>query len=77
MATTPPSRQATSSSWTASVPGLERHVPITAIQGDAARLGWDITSGTALRADDQTNDRTADHIGGSARVLPDLLHHSA
>jgi putative ABC transport system permease protein len=45
MATTPPSRQATSSSWDASVPGVGQHVPITAFRGDAARLGWDFTGG--------------------------------
>jgi putative ABC transport system permease protein len=47
MATTPtlPSGQATSHSWAASVPGVGQHVPITAFQGNAARLGWDITSG--------------------------------
>jgi putative ABC transport system permease protein len=47
MATTPtlPSGQATSDSWAASVPGVGQRVPITAFQGNAARLGWDITSG--------------------------------
>lgn len=47
MATTlpPAMRHATSSSWDASVPGIGRHVPITAFQGNAAGLGWDLTSG--------------------------------
>jgi putative ABC transport system permease protein len=45
MATPPPSSGASSHSWAASVPGLGQHVPITAFQGDAARLGWDLTSG--------------------------------
>ena len=46
-ATTPtlPSGQATLHSWAASVPGTGQHVPISAFQGNAAGLGWDITSG--------------------------------
>jgi len=47
MATTLPRpfRQATSSPWDASVPGVGQHVPITAFQGDATALGWDLLSG--------------------------------
>jgi putative ABC transport system permease protein len=48
MATTPlppPGRRTASHSWDASVPGMGQHVPITAFQGDAARLGWDLTGG--------------------------------
>jgi putative ABC transport system permease protein len=65
MATTPPAplRQATSSSsssWDASVAGgVGQHVPITAIQGDAARLGWDITSGTWYHGSGQVVGNTA------------------
>ncbi len=48
MATPPPRparRTSRNPSWYASVPGVGPHVPITVIQGDASRLGWDLTSG--------------------------------
>jgi putative ABC transport system permease protein len=53
-ATTPPQGLATPSSgrgpvtrgWSASVPGVGQHVPITAFQGNAAGLGLDMISGT-------------------------------
>jgi putative ABC transport system permease protein len=48
MAATPPRparRTSRNPSWYASVPGVGPHVPITVIQGDASRLGWDLTSG--------------------------------
>jgi hypothetical protein len=44
-ATTPPSLRPDPRAWAASVPGVGRHLPITAFQGNAARLGWEFTSG--------------------------------
>ncbi len=44
-ATTPPSLRPNPRAWAASVPGAGRHLPITAFQGNAARLGWEFTSG--------------------------------
>ena len=44
-ATTPPSLRPNPRAWAASVPGVGRHLPITAFQGNAARLGWEFTSG--------------------------------
>jgi putative ABC transport system permease protein len=57
---TSPAGQATSNSWAASVPGVGQHVPITAFQGNAARLGWDITSGHWYTGPDQVVVNTAD-----------------
>jgi putative ABC transport system permease protein len=45
MATTPLLPGGAAKSWTASVPGVGQPVPITAFQGGASRLGWDITGG--------------------------------
>jgi putative ABC transport system permease protein len=41
-----PGRGQATRSWSASVPGVGRHVPITAFRGNAAGLGLDMISGT-------------------------------
>ena len=53
-------------SGTASVPGVGSQVPVTAYRGDAAALGWDITSGTWYTRPGQVVVNTARH--GTARL---------
>ena len=60
-------------SWAASVPGMGQHVPITAFQGDAARLGWDITSGHWYTGPGQVVINTASP--GTAGLTPGQAIH--
>jgi putative ABC transport system permease protein len=74
-ATTPnlPSGQATPHSWAASVPGVGQHVPISAFQGNAAGLGWDITSGHWYTSPGQVVVNTA-HPATASMTAGQAIH---
>ena len=60
-------------STTASVPGVGTHVPVTAYPGDAAGLGWDITSGTWYTGPGQVVVNTA-HPGTAGLAVGQAIH---
>ena len=70
---TSPFPPATSRSWDASVPGVGQSVPIAAFRGDAAQLGWDITSGHWYTGPGQVVVNTA-YPGTAGLTIGRVLH---